>query len=92
MSDTETESDDIFISDELLDSFVIPALPDSGASFPAIPEVLSQKITDLGLEKLLSSLFGKNADGHVSQSHENSEQGSNSGRIIQSLMTPTQFT
>ena len=44
------------------------ALPDIGSSFAAIPELLSQQITDLGVNKLLSSLFGKNADGHIAQS------------------------
>ena len=63
-----TDCNEIYITDELLESFVIPALPDSGSSFAAIPEMLSQQITDLGVDKLISSLFGKNADGHIAQS------------------------
>ena len=57
-----------FSEDEIVDSFIIPALLDSGSSFPAIPENFGQNIIESGVERLLSSLYGKNADGHVSKS------------------------
>ena len=63
-----TDCNEIYLTDELLESFVIPALPDTGSSFAAIPENLSQQINDLGVDKLISSLFGRNADGHIAQS------------------------
>ena len=62
-----TENPEIDISDELLETYVWSALLDTGASIPAVPEDIADTLEKSGLELYESLIFGRNADGHVTE-------------------------
>ena len=64
----DSNENEIHILENLIDSILVNGLIDSGAGFFAMPESCAPQLDSMGLESLLSTLVGKNADGQTSKS------------------------
>ena len=68
MVEPENIQSSVPVSFKLIHTMLVTGLMDSGAGFATLDQHNGKRLTDLGIQSLLSNLVGKNADGTLTES------------------------